>query len=62
MLGSLAREYLDVIERLRWGEFRDKQEQRWLEGQRGLLHRQLEQVSGERVTVRKARRWATRSR
>ena len=41
MLESLAREYLEVIDKIRYSEFADEEELRWLEGQRGLLHDQL---------------------
>jgi len=41
MLVSVAREYLAVIDRIRYSEFEDDAELRWLEGQRGVLHDQL---------------------
>lgn len=40
VLESLAREYLDIIDRIRYSDFADQNELRWLEGQRGLLHDQ----------------------
>jgi hypothetical protein len=62
LIGAIAQEYLSVIDRLRWGEFTDKREQRWLEGQRALLHQQLVELTGRQVTVQMARQLAARSR
>jgi hypothetical protein len=42
--------------------FKDKHEQHWLEGQRGLLHSQLEQLTGQPVTAAVAQQLAARSR
>ena len=62
MVRSIAQEYLDVIYKIGHGEFRGKRELHWLEGQRGLLHDQLERLTGKRMTVAVARRLAARSR
>ncbi len=33
MIGSIAREYLEVIDRINYGQFASKRELRYLEGQ-----------------------------
>jgi hypothetical protein len=55
MIGSIAREYVDVIDRIRYGQFVSTDELRYLEGQRALLHEQLMELLGREVTVREAR-------
>ena len=62
MLNSLAKEYLWMIDRIRWGEFRNTRELRWLEGQRALLHQQMTELLGRPVDMQTARRLAARSR
>ena len=62
MSANLAREYLDIIDKIRYGQFRDKKHLHWLEGQRAVLHNQLERATGKSVTVAMARRMAARSR
>jgi len=62
MIGSVAREYLDVIYKIGHAQFRGKSDLRWLEGQRRMLHDQLERLIGKHVTVAIARRLAARSR
>ena len=55
MIGSIAREYVEVIDRIRYGQFADTDELRYLEGQRALLHQQLMELLGGEVTVGEAR-------
>jgi hypothetical protein len=55
MIGSIAREYVDVIDRIRYGQFVSTDELHYLEGQRALLHEQLMELLGREVTVREAR-------
>ena len=55
MISSIAREYVDVIDRIRYGQFVSTDELRYLEGQRALLHEQLMELLGREVTVREAR-------
>jgi hypothetical protein len=55
MIGSIAREYVEVIDSIRYGQFADVSELRYLEGQRALLHQQLMELLGREVTVREAR-------
>ena len=62
MTSSIAREYLDTIDRIRYSKFKNKRDLRWLEGQRALLHRQLTELTGKRVTVALTRRLAASSR
>jgi hypothetical protein len=62
MINSIAKEYIGVIDRIRNGSFSGKRDLHWLEGQRGLLHRQLCELAGKAVTVATARKLAARSR
>jgi hypothetical protein len=62
MINSIAKEYIGVIDRIRNGSFSGKRDLHWLEGQRGLLHDQLERLAGKHVTVAAARKLAARSR
>jgi hypothetical protein len=55
MISGIAREYVDVIDRIRYGQFTDTDELRYLEGQRALLHQQLMELLGREVTVSEAR-------
>ena len=55
MIGGIAREYVEVIDRIRYGQFTNTDELRYLEGQRALLHQQLMELLGRGVTVREAR-------
>jgi hypothetical protein len=55
MISSIAREYVEVIDRIRYGQFAGTDELRYLEGQRALLHQQLLELLGREVTVREAR-------
>ncbi len=55
MIGSIAREYLEVIDRISYGQFASKRELRYLEGQRALLHQQLTELLGYEPTVAQAR-------
>ena len=54
MISGIAREYVDVIDRIRYGQFVSTDELRYLEGQRALLHQQLMELLGREVTVREA--------
>jgi hypothetical protein len=55
MISSIAREYVEVIDRIRYGQFADTDELRYLEGQRALLHQQLVELLGRQVTAMEAR-------
>jgi len=62
MIGSIAKEYLWVIDQIRYGQFRNTRELRWLEGQRALLHQQMVELLDRPVDIQTARRLAARSR
>ena len=62
MIGSIAREYVEAIDRIQYGRFSSKQELRALEGQRALLHQQLTELLGHEPTVEEARALAMQSR
>jgi hypothetical protein len=55
MLVSLAKEYLKTINHIRYRQFRDHEELRWLEGQRGLLHRQMTELLGHKPEMSEVR-------
>ncbi len=55
MIGSIAREYLEVIDRISYGQFSSTRELRYLEGQRALLHQQLTELLGYEPTIAQAR-------
>ena len=55
MKAQLAQEYLETIDKIKYGNFASKRELRHLEGQRALLHAQLSELVGRRVTVANAR-------
>jgi hypothetical protein len=61
MIGSIAREYIEVIDRIQYGQFTSKQELRYLEGMRALLHRQLTELLGYEPTVAQAQALALQS-
>lgn len=62
MLASIASEYVETIDRIRYGRFSNKQELRHLEGQRALLHQQLTELLGHEPTVDEARTLMLQSR
>lgn len=41
MLESLAHEYLEIIDRIQYGDFADRDELQWLAGQRAVIHDQI---------------------
>jgi hypothetical protein len=55
MISGIAREYVEVIDLIRYGQFTDTDELRYLEGQRALLHQQLMELLGQEITVSEAR-------
>jgi len=61
LIASIAKEYLDVIDRIERGGLSPRQ-YRDLDQERVVLHRQLEELTGQRVTVAVARRLAASSR
>ncbi|MEA3340885.1 MAG: hypothetical protein U9R15_13055 [Chloroflexota bacterium] len=55
MIGSIAREYLEVIDHIRYGQFANTHELRYLEGQRALLHQQMIELLGYEPTMAQVR-------
>ena len=55
MISAIARDYVEVIDSIHYGQFAGTDELRYLEGQRALLHQQLVELLGREVTVREAR-------
>ena len=62
MIGQIAKEYLWMIDQIRYGEFRDSKDLRWMEGQRAVLHQQMVELLGHPVDIETIRRLAARSR
>lgn len=62
MKNSVAREYLHLHDRIRYGQFRGHVELEQLQRQKATLHEQLNELCGHRVTVAEARQIARRSR
>jgi hypothetical protein len=62
MKNSVAREYLQVHDHIRYGRFRGHAELEQLQRQKATLHGQLNELCGHRVTVAEARQIARRSR
>jgi hypothetical protein len=55
VIASIGREYLEVIDRIQYSEFGSKEELRYLESQRVLLHQQLRELLGYEPTVEQVR-------
>jgi hypothetical protein len=62
VLASVAAEYVETIDRIRYGRFSNEQELRHLEGQRALLHQQLIELLGHEPTLEEARALVLQSR
>jgi len=62
MRNSVAREYLQVVDKIRNGGFHGKRELQDLTRQKATLHKQLNELCGHRVTVAEARQLARRRR
>ena len=62
MTNSIAKEYINVVDRIRTGNYRNRQTLAWLERERTTLHQQLRELCGGAVSMAKARKLSARSR